>query len=234
MKSKLLSALKAKFEGVSEQILDRVASKYAQTITSEAQVETAVAGITLQQVIESYGDSRATQAQQTAIHNYEEKWGLKDGQKREQPLEIAPNNNAPAPEPKSEPQEKQDLAKAIAAAVAAAVKPLHDEINSFKQGRITETRQAQIAEAVGKLPEPVKNIYKRISVDKMSDNDFDTLMGEIKNEAAEIASSFKQRGVVFGKPAAQSQGGGEGKLTKEQVEAISKREGAPDASGQPF
>lgn len=81
MKQLILNALKAKFTGVSDSILDRVAAKLAQTVTSADQVQTAVDGVTLQQVLESYGDSRATQAQQTAVHNYEQKYGLKDGVK---------------------------------------------------------------------------------------------------------------------------------------------------------
>lgn len=81
MKQQILTALKAKFVGVSDAILDRVATKLAQTVTTAEQVQTAVDGVTFQQVLESYGDSRATQATQTAVHNYETKYGLKDGVK---------------------------------------------------------------------------------------------------------------------------------------------------------
>lgn len=78
-KEQILEALKTKFQGVQASILDRVATKLAQTVTTEEQVKTAVEGVTIQQVIESYGDSRATQATSTAVHNYEAKYGLKDG-----------------------------------------------------------------------------------------------------------------------------------------------------------
>ena len=81
MKKQILEALKAKFQGVSEAILNRIADKLAKTVTTAEQVATAVEGVTIQQVIESYGDSRATEAQQTAVHNYETKYGLKDGVK---------------------------------------------------------------------------------------------------------------------------------------------------------
>ena len=73
MKKKILEALKTKFEGVSETILDRIATKLAKTASTEDQVATAVEGVTLQQVLESYGDSRATEAQQTADRNNEAK-----------------------------------------------------------------------------------------------------------------------------------------------------------------
>ena len=78
-KEQLLEALKAKFEGVDASILNRVAGKLAKTVTSEEQVATAVEGVTFQQVLESYGDSRATEATQTAVSNYEKRHGLKDG-----------------------------------------------------------------------------------------------------------------------------------------------------------
>ena len=73
MKQKIFEALKAKFTGVNANVLNRIADKLAKTVTTDEQVATAVAGVTqeLIEVIESYGDSRATEAQQTAVANYE-------------------------------------------------------------------------------------------------------------------------------------------------------------------
>ena len=83
MKQKILEALKAKFPGVNANVLNRIADKLAKTVTTDEQVTTAVAGVTKEfiEIIESYGDSRATEAQQTAVQTYETKYGLKDGQK---------------------------------------------------------------------------------------------------------------------------------------------------------
>ena len=81
MRKIILEKLKAKFEGVSDFILDRVAGKLAKTVTTEEEATTAVAGVTLQQLFDSYGDSRATEAQVSAVENYEKKYGLKDGAK---------------------------------------------------------------------------------------------------------------------------------------------------------
>lgn len=68
MKDRILATLKAKFSGVSADILDRIAVMLAKTVTTEEQVATAVEGVTeeLINVIEGYGDSRATGAQKTA------------------------------------------------------------------------------------------------------------------------------------------------------------------------
>ena len=76
-----MNALTTKFPGVSATILGRIADKLAKTATSAEDVKTAVDGVTFQQILESYGDSRATEAQQTAVLNYEKKYGLKEGRK---------------------------------------------------------------------------------------------------------------------------------------------------------
>ena len=86
MRDQILNALKAKFPGVNANVLNRIADKLAKTVTTQEQLTTAVAGVTQEfiEIIESYGDSRATEAQQTAVHNYETRYGLKDGQKVDQ------------------------------------------------------------------------------------------------------------------------------------------------------
>lgn len=61
-RQQILEALKAKFQGVSADILNRIAIKLSKTVTSAEQVATAVEGVTLQSVIEGYGDSRATES----------------------------------------------------------------------------------------------------------------------------------------------------------------------------
>lgn len=81
MKPQIIEALKTKFPGVAEKILNRIADKLVKTVTIKDQIATFVQGVTTQTIIESYGDSRATQASQTAVANYEKKHGLKDGQK---------------------------------------------------------------------------------------------------------------------------------------------------------
>lgn len=85
MRKAILDALKAKFQGVSESVLNRIADKLCKTVTTAEQVQTAVDGVTIQQVIDGYADSRATEASQTAVRTYEQKYGLKDGAKVEQP-----------------------------------------------------------------------------------------------------------------------------------------------------
>lgn len=85
MKKEILEALTTKFQGVSSAVLDRIATKLAKTITKTEDLATAVEGVTIQQIIDSYTDSRVTEASETArknaVNDYESKYGLKDGVK---------------------------------------------------------------------------------------------------------------------------------------------------------
>ena len=233
MKQQILTALKAKFVGVSDAILDRVATKLAQTVTTAEQVQTAVDGVTFQQVLESYGDSRATQATQTAVHNYETKYGLKDGVKVTPP-EQQPPVVPPVTPPVTPPAGGAETVPAWAQALIDSNNSLKNELAQMKTDRTTETRKQQISNLIEKLPENLRKAYSRTPVDGLTDEQFTALVGEITTEVGDIQSSIQQKGAVFGKPAAQNGGNQGAELTKEQVAAITQRDGSAQGQGQPF
>ena len=233
MKQQILTALKAKFVGVSDAILDRVATKLAQTVTTAEQVQTAVDGVTFQQVLESYGDSRATQATQTAVHNYETKYGLKDGVKLTPP-EQQPPVVPPVTPPVTPPAGGAETVPAWAQALIDSNNSLKNELAQMKTDRTTETRKQQISNLIEKLPENLRKAYSRTPVDGLTDEQFTALVGEITTEVGDIQSSIQQKGAVFGKPAAQNGGNQGAELTKEQVAAITQRDGSAQGQGQPF
>ena len=233
MKQLILNALKTKYQGVSESILDRIAEKIAKTVTSADQVQTAVDGVTFQQVLESYGDSRATQAQQTAVHNYEQKYGLKDGVKLEtqqqqqqngvQQQTVQQNGGAGANE-----------IPAWAKAIIDTNKTIVDRMNKLDEDRITATRRQQIDKLVENLPENLKKAYGRTPVDGMSEDDFKTLVSEITAEVSDISTTITQKGAVFGQPSNNGGKVNNTQLTEDQVKAISARQGTAGADQQPF
>lgn len=233
MKQQILTALKAKFVGVSDAILDRVATKLAQTVTTAEQVQTAVDGVTFQQVLESCGDSRATQATQTAVHNYETKYGLKDGVKVTPP-ETQPPVVPPVTPPVTPPAGGAETVPAWAQALIDSNNSLKNELAQMKTARTTETRKQQISTLIEKLPENLRKAYSRTPVDGLTDEQFTALVGEITTEVGDIQSSIQQKGAVFGKPAAQNGGNQGAELTKEQVAAITQRDGSAQGQGQPF
>ena len=200
MKKELLDALKAKFVGVSDSILGRIADKLAKTASTEEDVANLVEGVTFQQVLESYGDSRATEAQQSAVTNYEKKHGLKDGKKVEQP----------EPQPKEEP--KDDLASQIAAAVAAAMKPLNDKLAAMEGEKVANNRKGTLAKTLEKAPEKIRLRYEK-DFERMNfadDNDFTAWIEEISPEIEAINNDFQAKGGVVTRPKGGSGGNATG------------------------
>lgn len=194
MYKEILEQLKTKFSGVSEKILDRIAKKLAETVTKSEDVKTAVDGVTFQEVLESYGDSRATDATKTAVLNYEKKHGLKDGVKvdtqQQQQVEIKPDENTPA----------------WAVALANSVKALTDEVSHIKTERVASTRRQQMTEVLAKLPENLRKGYERIDLEKMDDEAFSGLLAEVTGEVGEIVKDTSAKGAAFGVPAVTYQG----------------------------
>lgn len=229
MLKEILNALKAKFEGVSDAVLNRIATKLAKTVTTAEQVKSAVDGVTLQQVIDSYADNRATEATQTAIRNYEQKHGLKDGVKIDNPGDPQKKD----PNQQSEGgigEQTPEWAKAILKANEA----LTERIAKMEGANTTSARKAQITEIVSKLPETLRKPYERIALDKMTDDEFSSLVTSVSSEVDGIAKEISAKGAVFGRPNAQSGRGNNEELTKEQLAAISHREGVSNSDSQPF
>lgn len=236
MRKELFDALKAKFPGVNANVLNRIADKLAKTVTTAEQVTTAVAGVTQEiiDIIESYGDSRATEAQHTAVQNYEQKYGLKDGVKLE-------NGGGTGGEHSTETEQNKGAGEgaeqvpAWAKTLIDTNKALSERIAKMETERMTSTRKQQLNEVIGKLPENLRKAYERTPVDNITDDEFNTLIGDITKEVDGIVKSTAQRGAVFGRPSATgNQGNQDGTLTKEQEAAIAHRDSKPTSDGQPF
>ena len=240
MKQKIFEALKAKFPGVNANVLNRIADKLAKTVTTDEQVTTAVAGVTQEfiEVIESYGDSRATEAQQTAVRNYEQQHGLKDGKpvsgsdtgggQQQQTPTVTTTTTTPA-------AGGTEATPAWAQALIQQNNELKARLDRMDGDRTTATRKSQLSAIYAKLPEKLRKPYERISVDALTDEQFATLLTEVTTEVDGLAADVAAKGAIFGRPAAPhgSNNTGDGKLTAEQEAAIAKRDGAPK-EGQPF
>lgn len=136
-KEEILALLKAKFMGVSDAILSRVAEKLAKTATEETNLDELVEGVTFQSVIDSYGDARATEATNSAVSNYEKKHGLKDGKAIEIQTPANPDNGGAD-------NQQTDLQKQVAEAIAAGLKPLKDELQALKSEKQTQTHMSTL------------------------------------------------------------------------------------------
>ena len=229
----ILNALKAKFQGVSDAVLSRIANKLAKTVTSQEQVATSVEGVTLQQVIDSYADHRATEAQQTAVQNYESKYGLKDGEKVT-PVTVQQQGGQPTGGQPTQPTAGATETPEWAKQLIEQNKALTDRITKMEGQRTTDSRKQQLSTIIAKLPEQLRKPYERITLDSLSDEQFNTLVTEVTTEVEGIANDINSKGAVFGRPTANSGGNQGNELTKEQQEAIAHRDGSAKGEGQPF
>lgn len=228
MRKEILDALKAKFPGVSDSILGRIADKLAKTATTAEQVKTAVEGVTIQQVIESYGDSRATEASNTARENavkdYESRYGLKDG------VKVTNNTNNGGEQPTGGSATNPTGGDET----PAWAKTLLERIGRLETSKTTETRKQQLNAIIGKLPETTRKAYERLPLDKYSDEEFTTMLGEVTTEVEGIVDETQARGGVFGKPSATGGTTQQTELTEAQKAAIAHRDGVPASGTQPF
>ena len=229
----ILNALKAKFQGVSDAVLSRIANKLAKTVTSQEQVATSVEGVTLQQVIDSYADHRATEAQQTAVQNYESKYGLKDGEKVT-PVTVQQQGGQPTGGQPTQPTAGATETPEWAKHLIEQNKALTDRIAKMEGQRTTDSRKQQLSTIIAKLPEQLRKPYERITLDSLSDEQFNTLVTEVTTEVEGIANDINSKGAVFGRPTANSGGNQGNELTKEQQDAIAHRDGSVKGEGQPF
>ena len=228
MRKEILDALKAKFPGVSDSVLGRIADKLAKTATTAEQVKTAVEGVTIQQVIESYGDSRATEASNTARENavkdYESRYGLKDG------VKVTNNTNNGGEQPTGGSATNPTGGDET----PAWAKTLLERIGRLETSKTTETRKQQLNAIIGKLPETTRKAYERLPLDKYSDEEFTTMLGEVTTEVEGIVDETQARGGVFGKPSATGGTTQQTALTEAQKAAIAHRDGVPASGTQPF
>ena len=214
MKEQILQALKAKFTGGNANILNRIADMLAKTTKDETQVATAVEGVTqeLIDVIESYGDSRATDTQKTAILNYERKHGLKNGVK----VEAKPDDTGTK---KAESDDTPDWAKSL----IEANRQLTERLNKMEGEKTKASRKAVLDGIINKLPEMQRKGYQRISVDTMTDDEFDSLKGEISAEVDELVKASGAKSAVFGRPPSNGSKGinaNKNEATEEEANAV--------------
>lgn len=174
--------LQQKFAGVDTATLTRIATKRAEGVTDETQVNSIVEGISFQDVMQNYGDFRAGQAQTSAVSNYEKKHGLKDGK----PIET-PKPEPPKPEPPK--QQGTDIAKMIADGIAAGIKPFADKLAKMEAQEAQAQRNSQISSVAKKYGIPDFMLKDR----NIPDNtDLDTYFKDMKQDMSNSGFQFSK------------------------------------------
>ncbi|MCD8313421.1 MAG: hypothetical protein LUC24_04605 [Bacteroidales bacterium] len=217
MRKEILDELKAKFTGVSETVLGRIADRLANTAHTPEEVKTAVDGITFQQVLESYGDARATEAQKSAVQNYETRYGLKDG------VKVKVDGDTPKQDPKR--AEGGEAVPEWAKALIEQNRKLGERFDAMDRDRTTATRRQQLDKVVSKLPESLRKGYSRTAVDTLKDEEFSKLLEEITGEVDGIVKETSAKRAVFGVPGAKTGATVDTsrEATKEETDAVLSR-----------
>lgn len=211
----ILDSLKTKFEGIDEKVLSRIAGIAVKTVKSEEEAKSYVEELTLQQVIDSYSDSRATDAQEKAIKSYEEKHGLKEGKKADSAEEPgseggeAGKGGATGKDGEGKDAEKvPDWAKALIQSNNA----LKEELSVLKAGKVADTRKATLDALLKDAPEKTRNTFMK-NFNRMQfkdDADFEEWVEEITPDVEEATTSQAASDGVVGRPKSGASTGKEG------------------------
>ncbi|MDR1221759.1 MAG: hypothetical protein LBL07_02615 [Tannerella sp.] len=193
MKQLILNALKTRFEGVDEKVLNRIADKLAKTVTKEDDVQAAVDAVTFQQVIDGEADRRATEATQNAVTNYEKKHSIKEGK----PVTTGGGQGT-----QTEPDKKDDSNEtpAWAKAIIESNKALGDKLAALEGEKVITSRKQKLEAVIDKLPDNLKKPYGRISLKDMTDDEFSTFITETTTEIEGLVADFAVKGAVVKAP----------------------------------
>lgn len=186
MKDKIFNALKVKFEGLEDSILLRIAGKKAEGVTDEAKITTIVDGITLQDVVKSYGDYRANEAAKSSVSNYEEKHGLKDGK----PVTTGENEEKGKGGKKTYTAEELD--SYFSSKLEEKWKPYQQEIDNYKAEKAKTERQALITSKAKELG--------------LTDDDMEFVTVPEGKDVSEFLTGYKQSLINRGLKPAESEG----------------------------
>ncbi|MDE6080109.1 MAG: hypothetical protein K2G35_08610 [Duncaniella sp.] len=211
MKQAIITALNGKFTGVSEAILGRVADKLISSgkVKKTEDIADAVAGVTFQSVLENYGDSRADEAQKTAVKNYENKHHIKDGKPvdggnngGDKSAGVQTSTGQGGANLTTSSQQPEAETPAWAQAIIEQNKALSERLDAMQQEKTTNNRQQQLADILKDAPDSVRSRYEK-DFGRMTfkdDDDFTSWLTELTPEVQKITADFGAKGGVVTKP----------------------------------
>lgn len=208
MKKKLIEAIKAKFVGIDDNTAKRLAERAIaknEAITNDDEVAAAVEAITLSDVLKSVNDFSADEA----VKRYEEKYNLEKGVKKSNP-DDEPNKDKgkdgdkgadkgadgdDKDKPKDNPAESfKALLDEFKKSMAGEFEAIKNDLSAMKSGKISENRKAKLEEAIKNLKDTQKKPYGRIDLSKMSEDEFESFMTEVKEEVNDIIAENRASG----------------------------------------
>lgn len=215
MKEKILSALTEKYKKLpfGKKAFDGVANYLVATVTDEADIETAIAGV--ESLLKSFQgdiDSRVRQFRDDA-----EKWRKKEADEEDADLDSnTPPPNPPKP-PKPGKEESANPSDQLAAmmktftdTIGAQIGTLTTEISQIKSGKVTETRLQEVEAILKDAPKSFKTSKLRDfgnlkPIDK--DEDWETYKADLAEDVKQISEEVQVKPSYPGAPIVSSAGG---------------------------
>jgi len=206
MKEKILAFLKTKLNGVSESFLSGVADTFSKTIKEEKDIETVITDGIIETLkysatqLQIEGDRRATEAQKTALKNFQEKHGLnEDGTPIKKPVGRPSKTKDDDSDP-DEPAWFTAFKKEQADSVAA----LKSKIEKQEQEK-TLTALSEKVKAHEKLKDIPAWYLKKCNLIPESEDKIEQLAISIETDWNEAKQFEAERGVIISVP---PEGGG--------------------------
>lgn len=217
----ILDALRKKFEGVDEKVLNRIARNAAKTVKSEEEATQFVEDYTIQQVIDSYTDSRVTES----ISSYEKKHGLKDGKPAttdDDPDDVEGNKDPdkdkkgkkedddPDEDGKDKGKKGNDDMPSWARALIEGQTRLNERLDGIEKGKAADARKSKFMETIKDAPEKFrKRAEKKFARYTFKDDeDFEEYLEELAEEVEEASTTEQSKGGIVTPPKGGSKGGG--------------------------
>ena len=210
----ILDALKKKFEGVDEKVLNRIARNAAKTVKSEDEATQFVEDYTIQQVIDSYSDSRVTES----ISSYEKKHGLKDGKHVDADDNTDDADDKDKDGKKDQKDDKDDKdgkgkddMPAWAKALIDGQTKLNERLDGIEKGKQADVRKSKFLDTIKDAPEKFREraekAYNRCTF--KDDADFESYLEDLADEVEEAKSESETKGGIVTPPKGGNKGGKE-------------------------
>ncbi|PKP11960.1 MAG: hypothetical protein CVU09_00230 [Bacteroidetes bacterium HGW-Bacteroidetes-4] len=185
MYEKILAHLKTKLPGVQSKFIEGVANTYSKTITDESQIETTLSDGVIEGLkftasfAQTEGDRRATEATNTAVKNFRDKYKLDENGK---PI----SGGGKEPEP-------NDIQAIVANAVKAAVEPLQSKLEGFEKKESSQQLYSKLEAKAKDKKIPIQFIKGR-TLEK--EEDLESVLAEAENDYNAVKQDMINGGVV--------------------------------------
>lgn len=203
MRQALITALTTKFEGVDAKIIGRVADKLIANgkVAKTEDVENAVAETTFQSILTSYGDSRANEAQKTAVKNYETTHNLKDGKPLEGSNDTKSGQTTGTNPANNDTKSGEDV-PAWAQALIEQNKQLNERLDTMQKEKTANSRQSQLATILKDAPATVRTRYEKdfARMTFKDDEEFKGWLDELTPDIQQLTSDYAAKGGVVTRP----------------------------------